>query len=256
MNSGLFSTLLRGRSLVLTALALTAIATAAHADTVNIVNGGFEQTKTQTSSQFGAAYSSQQVTGWSNTGYNFVYLPGTADTTGAVGSGGNVALWGPGNGSNNGLTASPNGGNFLALDGAYEQGPVSQTLTGLKVGDVVTISFDFAGAQQSGFTGPTTEQLEVSLGGQNDFTQVLQDTSHGFTGWNTENLTFTATSSSEVLSFLAIGTPSGVPPMSLLDGVSASQQSPVPEPGSLALLSTGLIGLSGFVRSRFKKDNA
>jgi hypothetical protein len=253
MNPARFSALLRGRrSAIVTAVAMAALVTSAHADNITVVNGGFESTQTQTSSQFGAPYSSQQVTGWSNTGYNFVYLPGTADTTGATGSGGTVALWGPGNGSNNGLGASPNGGNFLALDGAYQVGPVSQTLNGLTVGDVVTVTFDFAGAQQSGFTGATTEQLEVSLGDQNDFTQVLQDPSHGFTGWQTESLTFTATSTSEALSFLAIGTPSGVPPMSLLDGVSASQ-SPVPEPGSLALLSTGLIGLGGFVRRRFKK---
>lgn len=45
------------------------------------------------------------------------------------------------------------------------------------------------------------------------------------------------TSASEVLSFLAIGTPAGVPPFALLDGVSISE---VPEPGSLVLLGAGL----------------
>jgi hypothetical protein len=113
------------------------------------------------------------------------------------------------------------------------------------------VSFYFAGAQQSGNTGPTTDQFLVSLGSQTLSTPVLNDPSHGFTGWQLENLTFTPTSTSEVLSFLAVGTPSGVPPFALLDGVTVSA---VPEPASLALLSTGLIGLGGYVRSRFKKS--
>jgi len=54
------------------------------------------------------------------------------------------------------------------------------------------------------------------------------------------------TSATEVLSFLAIGTPGGVPPFSLLDGVSITE---VPEPTSLALLGAGL-GLVGLMTRR------
>jgi hypothetical protein len=50
-------------------------------------------------------------------------------------------------------------------------------------------------------------------------------------------MTFTPTSTSETLSFLAIGTPGGVPPLALLDGVSLSD---IPEPASWALLVSGL----------------
>ncbi len=239
--------IIRNPLALLAAAVLSGAAVSAHANTLNVVNGGFEQTTVSASSEFGSRFSSQQVTGWTTGGYNFVFTPGTASTTGATGEYGNVQLWGPGNGSANGLTSSPLGGNFLALDGAYAQGPVSQTLSGLTVGAATTVSFLFAGAQQSGYYGATTEQLKVTLGDQSLLTEVLSDPSQGFTGWKQENLTFTATSTTEVLSFLAIGTPSGVPPMSLLDGVSVTDTA-VPEPSSLALLGTGLAGLSGLVR--------
>jgi hypothetical protein len=160
-----------------------------------------------------------------------------------------VKLWGPNDGSNNGFTgSSPDGGNFIAADGAYQQAAISQTVSGLTTGAQYTVSFWYAGAQQYNFNGPTTEQWMVSLGGQTLSTQVLNDPSNGFTGWYYANLTFTATSSSEVLSFLANGTPNGEPPFSLLDGVSMVQA--VPEPGSITLLAAGLIGLAFLVRRR------
>ncbi len=244
--------ILRNNLAVLAAVVLSCAAVSAHANTVNVYNAGFEQTLTNTSAEFGSLYPSQQVLGWTSTGYNFVFLPGTADTTGATGQYGGIKLWGPADGSANGLGTSPAGGNFLAMDGGYSQGPLSQTLSGLTVGAATTVSFLFGGAQQYGYTGATTEQFQVSLGNQKLFTEVLQDDSHGFTGWKNESLTFTATGTSETLSFLAIGTPGGAPPMSLLDGVSVTDTA-VPEPSSLALLGTGLAGVSGLVRRRFKK---
>ena len=232
-------------------LATAALTAVGHADPV-LVNGGFEQTSLPYSSQFGLT-SSQGVTGWTSAGYNFVFLPGTADTTGAVGQYGVVNLWGPGTGVNNGFKGSPDGGNFLALDGNFSVGAVSQTVTGLTPGEAATVSFYFAGAQQASFFGPTTEELSVSLGDETFSTPVLSNVTQGFTGWQSESFTFTPTSSSEVLSFLATGTPTGVPPMSLLDGVAVTQSSPVPEPGSLALLATGFAGVSGLIRQRFKR---
>ena len=240
-----------------TGLIFAALTGLAQAAPVSVVNGGFEQTLTPNSSQFGGQFAQQQVTGWTTSGYNFVFLPGTADTSGAVGQFNNasnpVRLWGPGDGSNNGLTASPDGGNYLALNGVFEVGPVSQMLSGLTAGEATTVSFDWAGAQQYGYDGQTTEQLMVSLGGQTLSTAILTNASHGFTGWQTAELTFTPTGSTEVLSFLAHGTPGGEPPNVLLDGVSVSQSSPIPEPGTLALLGTGLAGLSGVVRRQRAK---
>jgi hypothetical protein len=77
----------------------------------------------------------------------------------------------------------------------------------------------------------------VSLRNQTQYTPVIDLTSEGFSGWTQLTMTFTPTSTSETLSFLAIGTPGGVPPLALLDGVSLSD---IPEPASWALLVSGL----------------
>ncbi len=243
---------LRRSGLLLAAFALAATATAAYADPLPIVNGGFEDLLNPgVSSEFGTAFPSQQVTGWTTSGYNFVFTPGTADTTGADSQFGNLQLWGPGNGSSNGLPASsPLGGNYIAADGAFNQAAISQVISGLVIGQTYDVVFYYAGAQQHGFNGPNTEQWQVSFGGQTQSTPVLLNGDEGFTGWQQADFVFTADGTSDTLSFLAVGTPSGVPPFSLLDGVSVA---PTPEPGSLALLATGLFGVGGVVRSRFKK---
>ena len=243
----------KGETTFQTVLAAAAVAVIFLAPPANagpvIINGGFETLSPNTgSTEFGSRYGGQVVTGWTTSGYNYVFTPGTADTSGAVNEyGQHLTLWGPGDGSKNGLTASsPNGGNFLGADGPYYPGPIQQTVTSLDVGSVATISFYWAGAQQSGYDGGTTEAWKVSLGNETHETPVLSSASHGFTGWQQQSLSFVVTSATEVLSFLAIGTPAGVPPFALLDGVSISE---VPEPGSLVLLGAGL-GLVGLISYR------
>src|SRR5271167_57636 len=165
-------------------LALVFAGTAAKATNL-ITNGSFEQL-TGGIGQIGYNGSSL-LTGWTNghdssgdLGYNFVYSTGSADTTGANGVSGNVKLWGPGDGSANGLPASsPDGGNYIAADGAYQVAPISQTITGLTVNAQYAVSFYYAGAQQYGFDGVTTEKWNVSLGNQTISTNTLTDPSHG-----------------------------------------------------------------------------
>ena len=237
---------------LLSAAAATTMLAAIPASATNlVVNGDFELTTLAGSAEFGARYPSDQLTGWTTDGYNFVYASGTADNgTGAAGEYNNVQLWGPGNGSNNGLpAASPTGGNYVGADGAFGVGAISQTINGLIAGHKYDVSFWWAGAQQYGFSGPNTEQWEVSLGSESHSTAVLNNADHGFTGWRQQSFTFTATSSSAVLSFLAHGTPQGVPPFSLLDGVKLEAQGPVPEPASWALMILGF-GASGFAMRR------
>lgn len=232
------------------AAALLAMGAARQAQATSLVQNGSFETLLQpgVSAQFGAGYPSQQVTGWTTSGYNFVFLPGTADKAGATGSAGALSLWGPGNGSANGLPASsPDGGNYIGADGAYQVSAITQTITGLSPGSTAVVSFNWAGAQQYKFDGATTEQWIVGFGTDpTQATAVVQNANHGFTGWMQQTFSFAVTSTTAVLSFLARGTPGGEPPFSLLDGVSLVQ---VPEPATWAVLLSGA-GLAGLASRR------
>jgi len=261
MKSNVTETLIRRGCVALAAVALTATAGIAHA--ANLAsNGSFETWSGGTnSSEFGTRFPSQTLAGWSTSAYAFVFTPSDPNATSEFGAD-DVALWGPGNG---GITPpvlgpSPDGGNFVAIDGSFTNNSslLSQTINGLVAGQQTTVSFWWAAAQQGpapgqgGFSGDTDEQFVVSLGGQTQSTAVINLPSHSFSGWQQVSMTFTPTSTSEVLSFLAVGHPdSSEPPMALLDGISVSQ---TPEPTSLALLATGLFSVGGVARMRFKKQ--
>ena len=227
--------------------AIAAIATSASANLVQ--NADFEQTTLTSSQQFAG---STQVANWSTTGYNFLFMPGTADSTGAarIGWPDIVTFWGPNTGVANGFEDSPTGGNWIGADGAYLVGPIQQTINNLVVGQNYQLSFDWAAAQQSGYYGPTTEGWIVSLGNQTFATEILHNPNQGFQDWRQQTFNFTATSTSEVLSFLAAGTPTGNPPFSLLDNV---QLNAVPEPGSLALM---LAAMGVLVANSRRRGNA
>jgi hypothetical protein len=164
-----------------------------------------------------------------------------------------ITLYGTG-GSSTLIGASPDGGNFLGLDGDFEASAVTQTISGLTVGDQYTVSFYWGGTQQVGYQGPTVDNLTVGFGGSSQVVGPLDVASQTFSGWESESLVFTADNSSDVLSFLAVGTPVGVPPFVVLDGVSVSGYvpSPTPEPGTFPLLLTGLLTGAGALRMKMR----
>lgn len=153
------------------------------------------------------------------------------------------------------VTASPDGGSFLAIDADSDyNSKIEQTLTGLIPGKTYNLSFFYAGAQYTTRTGATTEWFDVTLGGSApQRTAILNNASEGFTGWQTATMSFVADSSTAVLSFLAGGTPNGLPPVSLLDGVTLTAA--VPEPATFASLALGLLVLGGLrLRAAHRRD--
>jgi len=111
-NSGLRKIMLRSILLGAAALAAVSLGSAAQA-TQFVTNGSFETTSLAASYKMNTT----NVTGWSTTGYNFLFFPGAATTTGAYVPEykSQITLWG-----GNGFPASsPDGGNFIAADGAF-----------------------------------------------------------------------------------------------------------------------------------------
>lgn len=175
-----------------------------------------------------------------------------------------IPLWGvsPGYTNGNGIRNSNDGGYFIIADGYAEYNSIfKQVINGLTPGTQYQLDFEYAYAQQASFDGPTNQYWTVSFGSENYATPAVNLPSHGFdggsasTGWLTASKTFTATATSQALQFLAVGTP-GVPPMSLLDGVSLTEVTPPPAsvPGPVPLLGVGAtMAWSGRLRRRIKR---
>lgn len=237
---------------------LASLAVSAHANLVS--NGSFETTSLTTTGQFGS-----NVSNWSNASgsgeslvfpsvglqplysYSYaVYQP--PNTTPALYP--TYGLLGPF------PTTSPDGGNYVVSDGDYLNQPISQTITGLTAGNYYQLTFYQALAQlDENLTaqGPVTGYWQVSLGANSqnsqlqkaDGTTVLDSygnliQSATVAPWTLQTMTFQASSATEVLSFLSVGT--GLPPMVGLDGVSLEA---VPLPGAMWLFGSGVLGMVG-----------
>jgi len=220
-----------------------------------VQNGGFVPTDLSQSAYLGT----NQVTvdDWNfHDGYTFLIPDGTAVSTNINAAGydssatGNPISLYPGNGSQT-VDSVDGSGWYIAADGASGTEPITQTVTGLTVGQQYTLTFSQAAGQQTNFTGATSDDWLVSFGSSVYTSPTINLASKAsVTGWQQETTTFTATSTNEVLSFLAQGAPSD-PPFALLSGVSltpANQSSSVPEPsygfGLGAIIALGLgVGL-------------
>jgi len=215
-----------------------------------ILNGSFENVGTAS-----ASFSINNTTilpSWTAVGVTgnkilncLVYAGATNNLCGTA-FGGGLQFWvNPG--------PSPDGGNYVAIDGDQNFSvPFTQTVTGLTPGERYSISFYQAAAQQMGFDGATTERWSVSLGASPvQLTTLMTNANHGAVGWMRQTLSFTAANATELLKFVAVGTPNGLPPFVLLDGVSIAVA--VPEPASFALIGLGLLALPALRRLRKKQ---
>jgi hypothetical protein len=226
--------------------AVMAIAASAHAN--SFTNGDFA-----INSGVGQVGYNTSLTGWYLSGspnYTFLYATGAADVCCTSGEYGNNELWGSNNGGLNTISAPPSGSAyFIAQDGDFQNAAIAQDITGLTVGHTYQVGFNYGYAQQYGFSGDTQQNWTVCLGGSCGSTPTLTNPSHGFTGWFHDSFGFTANSTAETLSFLAFGS-APVPPFALLDGVTVSQESAIPEPAVWTMMVLGLGGLGVMARRR------
>lgn len=219
-----------------------------------LINGSFEDIGTQTNSfSFNL---NPNLANWTAAPGNSSQILNcvmrsneTTNLCGTTAFGGGFSFWqNPG--------PSPDGGNFLGVDGDSNFAtPFSQTVNGLTVGASYTLSFYQAAGQQFGFNGATTERWQVTFGGDTQLSTLMNNAEHGKVDWNQQSLTFVANSASQVLTFFAVGTPGGAPPFVLLDGVTLTENVPpppsVPEPTTTLLIGLGLAGIP--VVRRFRK---
>jgi hypothetical protein len=247
------------------------------AQAVSLVqNGGFAPSATQTQSAYlgnslKAGKTQFTIPNWTTNGYNFLVPNGTAFSTNLDASGysadGNLNLYGN---SGQSVTAPGGSGWYIAADGAYKQDAISQTLTGLTQGKNYTVTFFQAAGQQydatklNEYVGATTDRWKVSFGGSNQLSNLITPPlvsvleSDGqtrqrtpVTPWQQQSMTFTADGITDVLSFLAVGTPDGLPPFSLLAGITV-EPTPVPEPFTIVGTLVGL-GFGAGLRSKLAK---
>ena len=210
------------------------------------------------------------LTDWTNTrSFTAVYGPNAAETTGASGLNNNLYIWGPLNGgapSNNFNDTSPNqinnpAANFIAADSDPTFGGfLTQTInTGLVQGQKYELSYNWAAAQFTDAQGPTDSGWTVMLGTQRLVDGTIGGSNavnasiprKGFSGWNPMSVTFTYVGGpTNLLSFFANGSPTGLPPLALLDSVSLVA---VPEPETYALLGLGLLGILAVRRQQKKR---
>jgi len=240
---------MRIKSILLSLSAVAVLsASVAQASTNLVANGNFEATTNGTNKQLSSSVTTDvnrsTLVGWTSSngndgGYNFVLDSSIANTS-------NSAIWLQS--QNNGYSASAGGGNVFASDALYYPGTLSQTINGLSIGSSYTLKFDYALAQQVGFTGANSNNTwQVGFGGATQDASLLSIANGGFSGWKTATMTFTASSVSQALSFLAQGSSPGAPPFLLLDGVSLVAA--VPEPSTWGMMLGGIV-LLGFLARR------
>jgi len=238
--------------IVIPAIALTLGASGgARADLVT--NGGFENVTAiasppapvidGTNGQLGYNIN---VNNWTGFGYTFVYGAGTAFTEGGNGISGLVKLDSATSASS--MTGTT-GGNFIASDPVYDNPSGVDQAVSVTAGVTYAVSFLFAGTQQSGFLGTTTEGWNVNLTSgsagsgtaesNTASTATLTTPQQGFIPWQSATLYITANvTGTEYLTFTSFG--SGAPPFVLLDNVSMNA---TPEPSTLLQIGSGLLGV-------------
>jgi hypothetical protein len=198
-----------------------------------VTNGGFELIGGSAPKDY---FTNVLPVDWSGGLFDFIDAPGTADNVSYP-----LPVY-PGFPNH-----SPQGGNFVQSDSTPNFAlPITQSISGLTAGQSYTLSFYQAAGQGLGNIGATTDQWEVTLGSDTQTSSLMSIPQGGTFLWEPQTLTLTADNTTDLLSFIAVGS-GGVPPQIFLDGVD--MEATVPEPSAVMLLA-GVGVCTGIIRLR------
>lgn len=242
--------------LALTRLALAGLALAggaASAQTNLIQNGGFESLTTAMPSPKIANYSDVDPKGWVPQTPNYSTLLVGETSKPFTGDYASLRVL------RDFDMSSPDGGNFV-IASAYYHGPgnglnpypFSQEVKNLTVGQQYAVSFYQAASATDNMQ---TAWWNVSFGGVSQTSAAMTNARGTNSPWSLQTLYFTATNSTQLLTFLATGSHVGAVPVIpvTLDGVSIVA---VPEPATATLALAGLLGLGLYASRRKAKRNS
>ncbi|MGH7029484.1 MAG: PEP-CTERM sorting domain-containing protein [Stellaceae bacterium] len=155
------------------------------------------------------------------------------------------------NGNPYGISAT-NGSFFLDLTGYTNSGTyggVTQSVTGLTVGTNYALTFDLGyGGNSTAFGGPVT--VRVDAGSSSATFTSGSGTPKNPAVWDGENFDFTASSATEAVTILGLSTAGGEYIGIDNADLELATVAPVPEPSTIAMFGTSLLGLGWLARRR------
>jgi Protein of unknown function (DUF642)/PEP-CTERM motif len=179
------------------------------------------------------------------------YSSNPADIPGWTHSGtvGDALLWGIGYSDSGGnITVAGAGNQFVTLGGGYGvPGSASwtTTITGLTPG-YYSLGFEIANEGE-----PPTQTMTATLsGGANatgTFTTTTGASLYYWKSWEQEYLDFTATGGNTTLTFSVVNQAFDMG----LDNITLTPVVVTPEPGTLVMFGTGIVGIAGIIRRKF-----